>query len=205
MEPEIGMTVVAATQNQHKIQEIEAITRPLGIQVKSLGEMGLSHIQVIEDGDTFEANSLKKALEIHRACGHPALADDSGLMVDALSGAPGVFSARFAGEDADDQRNNEKLLDLMKEIPWEKRGARFVSVITMVFPGEEILVARGECPGRLLFERKGNGGFGYDPLFLPLGFDLSFGEMKAEEKNRISHRAKALAVLADRLRERGGI
>ena len=205
MEPEIGMTVVAATQNQHKIQEIEAITRPLGIRVKSLGEMGLSHIQVVEDGDTFEANSLKKAMVIHRACGLPALADDSGLMVDALSGAPGVFSARFAGEEADDHRNNEKLLALMQEIPWEKRGAQFVSVITMVFPGEEILVARGECPGRLLFERRGEGGFGYDPLFLPLGFDLSFGEMKAEEKNRISHRARALAVLADRLRERGGI
>lgn len=189
------MIVIAATQNQHKIKEIDAITAAYGFEIKDLGYAGLADLEVVEDGDTFSANSLKKAMEVHKACGQITLADDSGLAVDALDGAPGVYSARFAGEDANDEKNNEKLLQLLESVPEEKRTARFVSVITMVFPGGEALSARGECEGTILRKAAGANGFGYDPLFVPVGFQKSFAELTPEEKNQISHRANALKVL----------
>lgn len=193
------MIVVVATQNKHKIKEIDAITAPFGFTLKDLTDVGLADVKVVEDGETFEENSFKKAMEIHQACGYATLADDSGLMVDALDGAPGVYSARFAGEEGNDAKNNEKLLTLLAEVPESQRTARFVSVITMVFPGGKTLCARGECEGRILFAVAGQNGFGYDPLFLPDGADRSFAELSAEEKNRISHRANALAKLAQLL------
>jgi XTP/dITP diphosphohydrolase len=196
------MIVVAATQNKHKIREIDAITRPFGFELKDLAEVGLSHINVVEDGETFEANSYKKAMEIHKACGLTTLADDSGLMVDALSGAPGVYSARYAGEEGNDRRNNEKLLAMLADTPVSERTARFVSVITMVFADGDVISARGECEGHMLFAPAGDNGFGYDPLFVPAGYDRSFAELTADEKNRISHRAKALVELAGLLEAR---
>lgn len=196
------MIVVAATQNKHKIEEIDAITGVFGMEIISRDDAGVPNIEIEEDGDTFEANSEKKAREIMMLCGKTTIADDSGLMVDALDGAPGVISARFAGEESDDGKNNEKLLRLMAEVPAAERGAKFVSVITMVFPGGEKIVARGECKGHILYELKGPGGFGYDPLFVPEGHDRSFGEMSPEEKNRISHRARALENLKTKLQER---
>lgn len=199
------MIVVAATQNKHKIKEIDAITSPFGFEIKSLEDVGLKDIDVEEDGDTFEANSYKKAKEIGELSGLTAIADDSGLMVDALSGAPGVYSARFAGEGARDAENNAKLLKLMEQIPEGERGARFVSVITMIFPDGETLMARGECQGRILREPRGEGGFGYDPLFLPDGYLQTFGQLSAEAKNKISHRAKALEILKEKLNGRGGV
>ena len=189
------MIVVAATQNRHKIAEIESITHLFGFDIISRNEAGVPDIEIEEDGDTFEENSYKKAAEIMKLCGMISIADDSGLMVDALDGAPGVISARFAGEAATDQLNNEKLLDLLKDIEEPSRSAKFVSVITMVFPGGRTIVARGECEGHIIRLPRGKGGFGYDPLFVPLGYSKTFAELTAEEKNNISHRALALQKL----------
>ncbi|QIB68359.1 RdgB/HAM1 family non-canonical purine NTP pyrophosphatase [Aminipila butyrica] len=193
------MLVVAASQNQHKIDELEAIMRRFGMSIIGRDQFGLPKTKIEEDGDTFEANSLKKANEINLICHQITVADDSGLMVDALDGAPGVYSSRFAGEEGNDQKNNEKLLEMLKDVPLEKRTARFVSVITMVYPNRSRVVARGECEGHILFEASGEHGFGYDPLFRPLGYDVSFGQLTAEEKNKISHRAKALEDLQRQL------
>lgn len=196
------MIVIAATQNKHKIAEIQAITGDFGFEIKTLPQMGFEPVDVVEDGDTFEANSLKKAMEIHQVTGMVTIADDSGLMVDYLEGAPGVYSARFAGEESSDEKNNEKLLKLMKDVPAVERGAAFVSVITMVFSENQVISARGECSGHILYEKRGEGGFGYDPLFVPQGYDRSYAELSAEEKNTISHRAKALKNLALQLEEK---
>ena len=198
------MTAVAATQNRHKIEEIEAITKEFDISIVSRQEAGVPDVEIAEDGTTFEENSYKKAYEIMKLSGMPAIADDSGLAVDALDGAPGVYSARFAGTDGDDRANNKKLLELMRDVPLEKRTARFVSVVTMVFPDGKTIVCRGECEGHVMFAETGDNGFGYDPLFRPEGYDVSFGQLPAEEKNRISHRAKALVLLREKLKESNG-
>ena len=198
------MTAVAATQNRHKIEEIEAITKEFDISIVSRQEAGVPDVEIAEDGTTFEENSYKKAYEIMKLSGMPAIADDSGLTVDALDGAPGVYSARFAGTDGDDRANNKKLLELMRDVPLEKRTARFVSVVTMVFPDGKTIVCRGECEGHVMFAETGDNGFGYDPLFRPEGYDVSFGQLPAEEKNRISHRAKALVLLREKLKKSNG-
>ena len=194
--------IVAASRNRHKIEEIEAITKKFGMRIISRDEAGVPPVEIEEDGDTFEANSLKKAKEIMKLCGKITLADDSGLMVDYLGGAPGVYSARFAGEDGNDGKNNEKLLKLLEGVPANKRTAKFVSVITMVYPDGTALTARGECHGRIITEHAGDGGFGYDPLFVPDGYEKTFAQLSAEEKNAISHRAAALAELEKLLEAR---
>ena len=193
------MRIVAATQNKHKIEEIQTIMGEFGMEVVSQAEAGLPDIDVEEDGDTFEANSEKKAREIMKLCGEIAVADDSGLMVDALGGAPGVISARFAGEHGNDTKNNKKLLALLAGLAPEYRTARFVSVITMAYPDGRIIVARGECEGHIIYQPRGAGGFGYDPLFVPNGFDRTFAELSGAEKNKISHRAVALQNLRKEL------
>ena len=195
-------TIVAASKNKHKIEEIEAITRKYGMEVISRDEAGVPDVEIVEDGETFEENSLKKAKEILKLCGRPTIADDSGLMVDYLGGAPGVYSARFAGEEGNDEKNNAKLLMLLEEVPAKEKTARFVSVITLAFPDGEVLVARGECPGRIIEEPTGENGFGYDPLFVPDGYQKTFAQLTAEEKNQISHRARALQELERLLTER---
>lgn len=195
------MRIVAATKNKHKIDEIQAIAGEFGMDVVSRDDAGVPDIDVVEDGDTFEENSEKKAREIMELCGEITIADDSGLMVDALDGAPGVISARFAGEDGNDLANNEKLLKLLAPVDPEKRTARFVSVITMLFPDGRKIVARGECEGHIIYHPKGCNGFGYDPLFVPNGFDRTFAELSGEEKNQISHRAVALQNLRRKLQE----
>ena len=194
--------IVAATQNKHKIQEIDAITREFGMKIISRKDAGVPDVEIVEDGDTFEENSYKKAYEIMKLCGKITIADDSGLEVDCLDGAPGVYSARFAGIDGDDEANNRKLVELIREVPYEKRTAIFVSVITMVFPDGESIVARGEVEGHLLLEARGSNGFGYDPLFVPVGYDRTFGEIESEIKNKISHRANALIALREKLDNR---
>lgn len=196
----MGRLIVAASQNKHKIEEMEAITKEFGMTIIGRDDFGLPKIEIKEDGTTFEENSLKKAREIMFMCNQITIADDSGIEVDALDGAPGVYSARFAGDDCDDKKNNEKLLELLKDVPMEKRTARFVSVITMVYPGGDTVVARGECEGHIMLEESGENGFGYDPLFRPLGYEISFGEIPPEEKNKISHRAKALDELQKKLK-----
>lgn len=193
--------VVAASRNRHKIEEIDAITQKFGMHIISRDEAGVPDIEITEDGQTFEDNSLKKAREIMKLCGQITIADDSGLMVDCLDGAPGVYSARFAGEDGNDEKNNQKLLMLLEGVPEEKRTAEFVSVITMVYPDGNIITARGECRGRIITEPAGDNGFGYDPLFVPDGYDRTFAQLTAEEKNSVSHRAAALEKLKKLLGE----
>lgn len=194
--------IVAASRNRHKIEEIEAITKKYGMSIISRDEAGVPPVEIDEDGETFEENSLKKAGEIMKLCGRITLADDSGLMVDYLGGAPGVYSARFAGEDGNDEQNNAKLLHLLEGVPPEERTAKFVSVITMVYPDGTVISARGECHGRIINEPTGDGGFGYDPLFVPDGYEKTFAQLTAEEKNVISHRAAALAELEKLLEAR---
>ncbi len=195
-------TIIAASRNQHKITEIEAITKKFGMNIISRDEAGISKFEIEEDGETFEENSFKKANEIMKVCGKITIADDSGLMVEYLGGAPGVYSARFAGEDGNDVKNNEKLLMLLEGVPYKERRAKFVSVITMVYPDGECLTARGECEGHIIDAPTGENGFGYDPLFVPEGYQRTFAQLSAEEKNQISHRAKALVQLEKLLAER---
>ncbi|MDO4482459.1 MAG: XTP/dITP diphosphatase [Bacillota bacterium] len=192
------LTVIAATQNKHKLTELRAIMEKFGMEVISQGEAGFGDIDVVEDGETFEENSFKKANEIMKLSGKIAVADDSGLAVDFLDGAPGVYSARYAGEHKSDEDNNNKLLKELEGT--ENRGAKFVSVVTMVYPDGKVLSARGECPGKIIRAPRGDGGFGYDPLFVPDGFEKTFAEITAEEKNTVSHRAKALEKLEEMLR-----
>ena len=203
------MRILLASNNAHKISEICAILRrDVGekIEVLSLRDVGYTD-EIVEDGQNFEENALIKA-RAGAATGYICMADDSGLSVDALDGAPGVFSARFAGEPSDSRKNNEKLLRLLDGIPTEKRSAHFVSTVALVFPKEkkEFLV-RGECPGRILTEYRGSAGFGYDPLFYyePLG--KTFAQLSGEEKNRVSHRARSMEqftkLLKDKLKEYG--
>jgi len=199
------MRIVAATKNRHKIDELRAIAAEFGMEVVSGADAGVPDVEVEEDGDTFEENSEKKARAIMELCGEITIADDSGLMVDALGGAPGVFSARFAGEDGNDRKNNEKLLKLLEQVAPEDRTARFVSVITVVRPDGGKIVARGECEGHIIYQPKGSNGFGYDPLFVPVGYDRTFAELSAAEKNRISHRAAALRNLREKLLEAGDL
>lgn len=194
--------IIAATQNKNKIREIETITSQFGMSIISRDEAGIPKVEIVEDGETFEENSFKKAFEIMKLCHKITIADDSGLEVDCLDGAPGIYSARFAGEDGNDEANNRRLVELIRDIPYEKRTGRFVSVITMVYPDGESITARGEVEGHILLEKRGSNGFGYDPLFVPLGYDRTFGELDSEIKNRISHRANALMTLKKKLQER---
>lgn len=195
-----GDVIVAATGNRHKIIEIEAITRLFGMNVISKSETSAADLEVEETGKTFEENSRIKAEAVMKVTGMPAIADDSGLAVEALDGAPGVYSARFAGEKATDEENNEKLLSLMRDIPDGNRQAKFVSVITLMYPDGRIFTARGECPGTIRRAPEGTNGFGYDPLFEPLGYSVTYAQLSSEEKNKISHRAKALEILRQHLK-----
>lgn len=198
----MGSIIVAATQNKGKIREIEAITSEFGMTIIPRDEADIPNIEIVEDGETFEENSYKKAYEIMKLCGKPTIADDSGIMIDYLDGAPGVYSARFAGEQCDDDANNAKMLRLLEGVPYEKRTAKYVAVITLIYPDGETLVARGEIHGHIMLEAEGGNGFGYDPYFQPDGYEHTFGVIAPEIKNKISHRANALIKLRQLLLER---
>ncbi|MBQ3573294.1 MAG: XTP/dITP diphosphatase [Clostridia bacterium] len=189
-------TFVLASKNKHKAEEIKNILGE-GFEVITQTEAGAGDIEVIEDGATFEENAIKKAEEIMRAVGKPTIADDSGLCVDFLNGAPGVYTARYAGENATDGENIEKLLTALKGVPEEDRGAKFVCVIAVAEQGKETVTFRGECEGRIDFEPKGEGGFGYDPIFYLEKYGATMSEISAETKNSISHRSNALKKFAD--------
>ncbi len=191
------MKILIATHNKKKKAELERILLPLGIEVVTDKDIGIELTDVEETGTTFEENSLLKAQSGCNESGLPCVADDSGLAVDYLNGAPGVYSARYSGEHGNDEKNNDKLLEELKDVPMKNRTARFVSVVTCVFPDGKKISVRGECEGKIAFERAGCGGFGYDPLFL-YG-NKSFGELTAEEKDKVSHRGKALRMLANEL------
>lgn len=193
--------LVIASKNKHKIEEIKDILSVFDFNILSMDEAGLTDLDVVEDGETFEENSMKKAEAVMSAVDCIALADDSGLEVNILNNQPGVYSARFSGEGANDQKNNEKLLAMMQGVPMDKRQGRFVSVISLAFPDGRKVSVRGECPGIIGFEPKGNHGFGYDPLFIVPEYDRTFAELGEEIKNKISHRAKALEKLQEELKE----
>ena len=189
------MKVIVATKNKHKLTEFSRILEPLGYQLISQEE-ACPGIEVEEDGATFLENARKKAVEIFRRTGMPTIADDSGLCVDALNGAPGVHSARYAddeGDGHDDKANNRKLLRELAGVSMEKRTARFVSAISFAIGEGELVECEGFCQGQIAFEALGDNGFGYDPLFLVEGG--SFASIPGEEKDRISHRGNALRKL----------
>lgn len=185
------MKLVLATNNKGKVKELNKMLNPLGLQVVPVGEYpGFQEVE--EDGETFAANAIKKAVAAAQLTGELSLADDSGLEVDALRGAPGVHSARFAGEPKDDAANNRKLLNLLEEVPDEQRTGRFRCVIAIAEPNGRVHTADGACEGIILRELKGEGGFGYDPLFYVPQYQQTFAELDLEQKNSISHRGKAL-------------
>jgi non-canonical purine NTP pyrophosphatase, rdgB/HAM1 family len=183
---------VVATNNGGKLQEFRDILKEFGHEAVSLKEVNID-TDVEETGETFRENAYMKAGTIAKLSGLPTIADDSGLMVEALGGEPGVYSARYCGRHGDDAANNEKLLEKMKGN--KERRAKFVSAVCAVFPDGRVLQAEGECPGEILHEPKGNGGFGYDPLFYVPALGKTFAQMDKTEKNMVSHRKKALDKL----------
>lgn len=191
------MDFILATNNMKKLAEMQRILSPLGINVVTAKMLGTTLEEVEEDGKTFEDNAKLKAVAACKQMNMPAIADDSGLCVDYLDGAPGIFSARFAGEHGNDEKNNDLLLEKLNGVALEKRGAHYVCAICCEFPDGKEIIVRGECHGVIGFERDGNEGFGYDPLFLVDG--KSFGRYTAEEKDKISHRGKALRLLTKEL------
>jgi XTP/dITP diphosphohydrolase len=197
------MKVVLASKNKHKLEEIRQITDKFGFELVLQSELGVD-IDVEENGTTFEENSFIKADAVMKATGLPALADDSGIAVDALNGEPGIYSARYGFDDSlDDWGRLLLLLKNTEHVPDGQRQAQFVCVITMVTPEGEVIQARGEIHGELLREAKGENGFGYDPIFYYPPMGMSTAEMPAEEKNKVSHRANALKVFYDKLVEAG--
>jgi XTP/dITP diphosphohydrolase len=193
--------IVLATRNKNKVEEIREILKmylgdEIFSQIELLSSADFQIPEIEEDGETYEENALKKAREVYKFTKLPSLADDSGIEVEILGGRPGVFSARYAGEGATDEENNKKLLKELENVPIEKRKAKFKCVIAYVDSVEE-RIFYGETSGKVIFEPLGDGGFGYDPLFLPDGFDLTYAQLPGEVKNRISHRSKALQKFAE--------
>ena len=197
------MKVVLASKNAHKLQEISKITEKFDMELVLESQVGVD-IDVEETGSTFEENSFIKAEAVMKATGLPALADDSGIAVDALNGEPGIYSARYGFDPSlDDWGRLELLLKNTEQVPDGSRQAQFVCVITLVTPEGQVIQARGEAHGELLRQPAGEGGFGYDPIFYypPLG--KSFAELSPEEKNQVSHRAQALKLFYEKLKEAG--
>ena len=187
------MKIIIATHNKHKLQEMSRILSPMGYEVVTDRDLGIELTDAEENGETFLDNARIKAESGCRESGLPCIADDSGLCVDALGGAPGVFSARYSGTHGDDNGNNRKLLSELEGIPTEKRTAHFACAICVSFPDGSEVTATGKCEGYIGYEKKGTNGFGYDPLFM-VG-DRSLAQMTAEEKDAISHRGNALKEL----------
>lgn len=194
------MKMIIASKNRHKINELKAILSEsfFDVELYTAEEMGITD-DIVEDGTTFEENALIKARAVKRE-GYYSVGDDSGLSVDALDGAPGIYSARFSGEHGNDKANNEKLLSLMEDK--EDRSASFVCAMACVTPEGEEFAVRGEVKGQLLFECRGEGGFGYDPLFYLPEFGKAFSEMTESEKNSVSHRGRASKALSAELQKR---
>jgi XTP/dITP diphosphohydrolase len=192
--------VVVASRNAHKLREIAALFEEAGLGFELVNIDAIApDAALVEDEPTFEANAIVKARQAFEATGLPAIADDSGIEVDALAGAPGVRSARYAGEPCDDARNNAKLLEALRDVPMERRTARYRCAAAFL-DGEREVVRNGSCAGRVLRAGRGSGGFGYDPLMLIESLGRTMAEISAAEKNQISHRAAAFRSLAEALR-----
>lgn len=193
------MEIFIATKNQKKLIELERILSPLGFEVLSEKDFSKTFPDPVEDGSTFEENALIKARDGLKNTGLISVADDSGICVDYLGGAPGIYSARYSGEHGDDDSNNKKLLMELDGVPMQKRTARYVAAIACVFPDGRHFTVRGECEGKIGFIPVGNGGFGYDPYFISeLG---PMGELTPEQKDSISHRGKALKLFKEELKK----
>lgn len=191
------MKYIIATHNMKKRNELARILEPLGVDVLTAEQAGVELTDVEETGTTFEENARLKSRSGCKESGMPCIGDDSGLMVDALDGAPGVYSARYAGDHGNDPANIALLLENLKDVPDEKRTARFVCTVCCTYPDGKELVVTGTCEGKIGYAPKGDGGFGYDPVFM-VG-DKSFAELTSEEKDKISHRGNALKALAEAL------
>lgn len=191
--------IVLATRNRHKGAEVAALLDGLGLTIRTLDEFPHAP-EVVEDGDTCEANAVKKAREVAAATGLPAVADDTGLEVDALGGRPGVYAARYAGEQATYEDNCRKLIHELSGVPTGKRTARFITVAALAFPSNGVRVATGELSGLITNVPAGSQGFGYDPVFFVPELGKTLAELSSEEKNRVSHRAKAFRKLRDLLK-----
>ena len=186
------MKLVLATRNEGKVREIgELLKDQNGVELVSLRSYPDAP-DVVEDGKTYEENAIQKASVLAEYTGHLTIADDSGLAVDALDGAPGVHSARYAGENASDEDRIVKLLDALQDVPDDRRSGRFICAVAIAEPLDQAQVVRGVCEGRIIRTPRGTAGFGYDPIFVPTGYDKTFAELGDEIKNQISHRAKAL-------------
>lgn len=194
------MKLLVATNNMGKLREFNKILGELGIECVSLKDMGIN-IDVEEDGKTFLENAKIKAEEVFKIAGIPTVSDDSGLEVDALSGEPGVYSARYAGVHGDDEANNRLLLEKLKDVPDEKRSARFKCAIYLVMSEDKHYFSEGSAEGFILHSKKGENGFGYDPLFFSSDLKKGFAQASDEEKNSVSHRGKALRGLKRKLEE----
>lgn len=190
--------LIFATNNQGKIKEVRMILSDLTYDILSLADAGIS-VEVIEDGNTFEENAIIKAKTIMEYTGEIVMADDSGLEIDALNKEPGIHSARFLGEDTSYEVKNQYILDKLKDIRYEERTARFVCAIACAFPDGKMITKRGVMEGIIGYEMKGDNGFGYDPIFLLPEFDCTSAELSLEQKNQVSHRAKALKAVKKEL------
>lgn len=199
-------TIIFATQNEGKVKEIKAILSDMNVEIITMKEAGID-IDVIEDGTTFEENAIKKAREIMELSGQIVMADDSGLEIDFFDNGPGVYSARYLGIDTPYEEKNAIILDKMKNVPEEARGARFVCAIATAFPAgqsmpsPEIIVTRGIIEGIIGTQARGSNGFGYDPIFYPEGLATSMADISAESKNQMSHRGKALEEMKKQLKQ----
>ncbi len=192
------MKIIFATGNQGKLREVRAIVADLGIEVESMKDAGID-VDIVEDGKTFAENALIKARTVCKACGEVTMSDDSGLEIDALGGEPGIYSARYMGEDTSYHIKNMNLVERLEGVPDEKRTARFVCAIACVFPDGRELICRETFEGRIGYEEKGENGFGYDPIFYVPEKGCYSAELSPEEKNAISHRGKALRAMRAKL------
>ena len=199
---EYGDDIVISTGNAHKLEEIGAILKDLDYNIHSLKDVNLDNLEIEENGKTFEHNALIKARTVAKLTNMITIADDSGLEVDAIGEKPGIYSSRYAGENATDAENREKLLKALKNTAASHRTARFVCCIAVVFPDGKEFVVRGTCEGTIAFEEKGDNGFGYDSLFIVDNYNKTFAELPSSIKNAISHRAKALELMKDELTRR---
>lgn len=195
--------IIVATGNEGKMVEIRQILQGEEITFSSLKDENLQDVEIIENGETFEENAIIKARAISDLTGQMVLADDSGLEVDALDKAPGVYSARYLGEDTPYTVKNNHIIDLLKDVEGEKRSARFVCVIACAFPDGRTITSRGVIEGQIGYEEKGENGFGYDPIFYVPEFGCTTAELMPEEKNKISHRGRALTAMYERLKQEG--
>lgn len=191
-------TLVISTGNKNKVKEIKEILKDMPIKILTKDQVGLRDLQVVEDGITLEENSLKKARAISNLVDAIVMADDSGLFVDSLGGQPGVYSSRYGGEEGNDSLNNKVLLE---NLEGKNRQATFKSVIAFITEDKKEYTVYGECKGKILEEKSGDNGFGYDPIFSPLGYDHSFASMPISIKNTISHRKKALDKFREKMME----